>query len=172
MIAEMDDMVSPTNNEHGSAAVAATESALMTSHKSARKQQIEVITRGERRRSWSVEQKLEIVAESLEPGMSPIAVARRHGIGTGQLYTWRRQLQEGQSGGECQLPAQFARVAVLSGPQQREAAVTSARHRAGPAVTRPGGSMEIALPGGVSVWVDAQVDSGALRRVLAALAIR
>ena len=99
MIVEMDDMVSPTNNEHGSAAVAATESALMTSHKSARKQQIEVITRGERRRSWSVEQKLEIVAESLEPGMSPIAVARRHGIGTGQLYTWRRQLQEGQSGG-------------------------------------------------------------------------
>lgn len=31
--------------------------------------------------------------------------------------------------------------------------------------------MEI-VPGGVSVWVDAQVDSGALRRVLTALAIR
>jgi len=131
MSVEMDHMVSLTNNEHGSAAVAATESTLMTGHKSARKQQIEVITRGERRRSWSVEQKLEIVAESLEPGMSPIAVARRHGVGTGQLYTWRRQLLEGQSGGECQLPAQFARVAVLSGPGQREAAVTSARHRAG-----------------------------------------
>jgi transposase len=133
----------------------------MTGHKSGRKQQIEVITRGERRRSWSVEQKRQIVAESLEPGMSPIAVARRHGIGSGQLYTWRRQLREGQFGGECQLPARFARVAVLTGPQQRESAVT-----------RSGGSIEIALPGGVSVWVDAQVDSGALRRVLAALAIR
>ncbi len=124
-----------------------------------------------------MEQKREIVAESLEPGMSPIAVARRHGIGSGQLYTWRRQLREGQFGGECQLPARFARVAVLTEPQQRESAVTSARHEAASTsaravVTRTGGSIEIALPGGVSVWVDAQVDSGALHRVLAALAIR
>jgi hypothetical protein len=37
---------------------------------------------------------------------------------------------------------------------------------------RSGGAMEIALPGGVSVWVDAQVDSGALRRVLTALVSR
>jgi transposase len=149
----------------------------MTGHKSARNQQIEVITRGERRRSWSVEQKREIVAESLQPGASAIAVARRHGIGSGQLYTWRRQLREGQFGGECQLPAGFARVAVLTGPQQRESAVTNARHEAEStsvraALTRSGGSIEIALPGGVSVWVDAQVDSGALRRVLAALAMR
>jgi transposase len=169
--------MSMANNEQGSSAVAVTESELMTGHKSARKQQIEVITRGERRRLWSVEQKREIVAESLEPGMSPIAVARRHGIGSGQLYTWRRQLREGQFGGECQLPVRFARVAVLPGPQQRESAVTSTRREAGStsvraAVTRSGGAIEIALPGGVSVWVDAQVDSGALRRVLAALAIR
>jgi len=34
------------------------------------------------------------------------------------------------------------------------------------------GMIEIALPGGVSVRVDAQVDSGALRRVLAALGRR
>lgn len=154
------------------------ESALMTDRKSTRIQPIEVITRGERRRSWSVEQKREIVAESLEPGMSAIAVARRHGIGSGLLYTWRRQLlRDGQSGGDCQLPAQFARVAVSGGPQQRESAVTSARTEAGStsvraAVTRSGGTIEIALPGGVSVWVDAQVDSGALHRVLAALVIR
>ena len=169
--------MSMANNEHGSAAIAATESELMTGHKSARKQQIEVITRGERRRSWSMEQKRQIVAESLEPGMSPITVARRHGIGSGQLYTWRRQLREGRFGGESQLPGRFARVAVLTGPQQRESPVMSARHEAGStsvraAVTRSGGSIEIALPGGVSVWVDAQVDSGALRRVLAALVIR
>jgi transposase len=149
----------------------------MTGHTSPRKQPIEVITRGERRRSWSVEQKREIVAESLEPGMAAIAVARRHGISSGQLYTWRRQLREGQFGGECQLPARFAHVAVLTGPQQRESVVTSARREAGStsvraAVTRAGGTIEIALPGGVSVWVDAQVDSDALRRVLAALAIR
>jgi transposase len=149
----------------------------MTSHKSARKQQIEVIMRGERRRRWSLEQKREIVAESLQPGVSPITVARLHSISSGQLYTWRRQLREAQFGGECQLPAQFARVAVLAGSGHPEPAVAGVRHEAGAAstrtaATRSGGTIEIALPGGVSVWVDSQVDSGALRRVLAALAIR
>jgi transposase len=73
-------------------------SSHMSAHKSARSQRIEVITRGEVRRRWSVEQKCEIVAESLEPGASASAVARRHGIGTGQLSIWRRQLREGQLG--------------------------------------------------------------------------
>ena len=65
---------------------------------SARSQRIEVITRGERRRRWSVEQKREIAAESLEPGISPITVARRYGISSGLLYTWRRHLLEGSLG--------------------------------------------------------------------------
>jgi transposase len=56
---------------------------------SARSQRVEVITRGERRRPWSVEQKREIAAESLEAGVSPITVARRCGISSGQLHTWR-----------------------------------------------------------------------------------
>jgi hypothetical protein len=57
---------------------------------SVREAPVEVITRGERRRIWTPEQKRDIVMESLEPGGSPIAVARRHGIGSGLLYTWRR----------------------------------------------------------------------------------
>src|SRR5215831_18537324 len=90
-----------------------TRSAPTSSRMSAPSQRIEVITRGERRRRWSVEQKREIAAESLEPGVSPITVARRHGISSGLLYTWRRQLLEGQLDGPCQPPAPFARVAVL-----------------------------------------------------------
>jgi hypothetical protein len=39
-------------------------------------------------------------------------------------------------------------------------------------MNRLDGMIEIALPGGVSVRLDAQVDRGALRRVLAALARR
>jgi transposase-like protein len=70
----------------------------MTDHMSARNQRIEVITRGERRRRWSVEEKREIALESLEPDVSVSIVARRHGIGSGQLYTWRRQLLEGSLG--------------------------------------------------------------------------
>ena len=139
---------------------------------SARSQRIEVITRGERRRRrWSVEQKREIAAESLEPGISPITVARRYGISSGLLYTWRRHLLEGSLGTASGPGTKFARVEVLAMPAQPVPA-TPSLPRPVPApnsLNHPEGTIEIALPGGVSVRVDTQVDSGALRRVLAAL---
>src|ERR1700722_8623441 len=95
---------------------AEVESAHTTARMSARSQRIEVITRGERRRRWSVEQKREIAAESLEPGISPITVARRYGMSSGQLYTWRRHLLEGSLGSTSQPLAKFARVDVMPVP--------------------------------------------------------
>src|SRR5215469_16176741 len=89
------------------------ESAHTTDRKGARNQRIELITRGERRRRWSVEQKREIAAESLEPGLSPITVARRYGISSGLLYTWRRHLLEGSLGTASRPVAKFARVEVM-----------------------------------------------------------
>jgi len=144
---------------------AEVESGHTTDRMSARSQRIEVITRGERRRRrWSVEQKREIAAESLEPGISPITVARRYGISSGLLYTWRRHLLEGSLGTASGPGTKFARVEVLAMPAQPVPAPNSLNH--------PEGTIEIALPGGVSVRVDTQVDSGALRRVLAALVRR
>ena len=161
---EMDD------EPAGSAAEA--ESAHTTGRMSARSQRIEVITRGERRRRWSVEQKREIAAESLEPGISPITVARRYGISSGLLYTWRRHLLEGSLGTASRPVAKFARVEVMAMPADPARAAPPAAHPASGPMNHPDGLIEIALPGGVSVRVDAQVDSGALRRVLAALARR
>ena len=151
---------------------AEVESAHTTDRMSARNQRIELITRGERRRRWSVEQKREIAAESLEAGISPITVARRYGISSGLLYTWRRHLLEGSLGVPRQPQAKFARVEVMAVPADPAPALPPVA----PAAAAPSGPMngmiEIALPGGVSVRVDAQVDSGALRRVLAALTRR
>ena len=45
-----------------------------------------------RRRSWSLEQKLAIVAEARHCD-NLTALARRHDIRTSQLYTWRRELR-------------------------------------------------------------------------------
>jgi transposase-like protein len=148
------------------------ESAHTTGRMSARNQRIEVITRGERRRRWSVEQKREIAAESLEAGISPITVARRYGISSGLLYTWRRHLLEGSLGTIGRPAAEFARVEVMARPA--DPAPASPAELAAPAnsMNHPDGMIEIALPGGVSVRVDAQVDGGALRRVLAALVRR
>jgi transposase len=147
----MDSRVPPVNG-------AATESDAST-HTSARmsgpKQRIEVITGVERRRRWSWDQKRAIVEESLAPHASAAAIARRHGIGTGQLYTWRRQLLKRQL---AETP-RFARVEVAVEPPRLT----------GPIASSVTGTIEITLADGTSVRVTADVDEPALRRVLGVL---
>ncbi len=145
------------------------EDALTTGRKSVRMPRIEVITRGERRRAWSAEQKREIVAESLGPELTPAAVARKHGISSGLLYNWRRQiLDEEMALASRPLPS-FSRVEI----EPAQTALTAQRLEAVPrppgASPRPPGLIEIVLSNGVVVRVDAAVDERALRRVLAAL---
>ena len=53
---------------------------------------VEVRVRAVRRRSWSAEDKLRIVRETLEAGARAKAVADRHGISTGLLFTWRKAM--------------------------------------------------------------------------------
>ena len=67
------------------------ESGHTIGHTSARSARVEVLPGAERRRRWTAEQKLAIVGESLGPGLTPTEIARKHGISTGQIYTWRQQ---------------------------------------------------------------------------------
>jgi len=139
--------------ETGGAAVdpgAEVESAHTTDRMSARTQRIELITRSERRRRWSVEQKREIAAESLEAGISPITVARRYGISSGLLYTWRRHLLEGSLGATRQTVAKFARVEVMAIPADPPPAIPPVAQPAAADEHRPEGLIEIALPDGAS----------------------
>jgi transposase len=135
---------------------------------SARSEVVEVVTRGERRRAWSVEQKRLIVAEAMQPGVTPTEVARRWGIGTGLLYTWRQQFFTGELG-EPPVPAPAFVQVSLPPPVEAEAAPPH------PPTTKVGtlpaaGQMEIVLPSGAVLRVGADVDGAALRRVVAALA--
>src|SRR3546814_9396008 len=57
------------------------------------------VVRVERRRHWSDEEKLAILKETTQTGAIMAVVARRYGIGTGQLYTWRKQLLRGAMAG-------------------------------------------------------------------------
>jgi transposase len=57
-------------------------------------QRIEVFTGTGRRRSWTPEEKAEIVAESYAEGDTVCSVARRHGLTPQQLFTWRRQARQ------------------------------------------------------------------------------
>jgi transposase-like protein len=49
---------------------------------------LEMISGVERRRRWSVPDKLRIVAEADEPGAKVAEVARRHEISRSILWTW------------------------------------------------------------------------------------
>ena len=53
------------------------------------------VFRGQARRRWSDEDKRRLVAETLAAGGTVHGVARRYGINTSQLFTWRKQLRTG-----------------------------------------------------------------------------
>ena len=55
----------------------------------------EVLRGREVRRRRTPAEKLAIIAETMEPGMSVSHVARRHGIAPNQLFAWRRLANEG-----------------------------------------------------------------------------
>ena len=151
-------------------AAAGIESAHTSGDKSARTPPIELITRGERRRRWTAEEKQAIAAQSLTPGASPTEVARLYGISTGQLYTWRRALLASQPEVSRGGMSRFARVEVV--PTRRmgpPSALTSEAFASAGASARFVGVIEIVLVDGTVVRVDAQVDAAALRRVLAVL---
>ena len=56
---------------------------------------VEVVTTVQRRRRWSVAEKLEILAEAEQPGMSMSYVARKHGIAATQIFKWKKLKEAG-----------------------------------------------------------------------------
>jgi transposase len=148
-----------------------TEDARTIGRKGARVPRIEVITRGERRRVWTLEQKREIVAESLGSMCTPMEVARKYGISSGLLYGWRQKLLGSQMTVLQHSPPTFAQVEIA--PARSDKAdpepVTSTQTPVPDPVSRPYGLIEIVLTNGVMLRVDATVDAAVLGRVLAAL---
>ena len=79
-----------------------------------------------RRRRWTMEQKRQIVAESLAPGVSVAMLAHRHGITSGQFYAWRQQLLLARALGATSTPTSSAGIEVpTTGPGGPLACATS-----------------------------------------------
>lgn len=55
---------------------------------------VEVLNGSERRRRWSLDEKMRIVAEAAAPGSSVSEVARRHDISRQNIYQWRCELKQ------------------------------------------------------------------------------
>jgi transposase len=116
---------------------------------------VEVRVREVRRRNWSTEERLRIVRETLEPGVIVQAVADRHGVSTGQLYTWRKQMLATAMAGF--VPVEVVPEAPqLPPPMQAEMPSSSAAP----------GIIEITLPSGASIRISGGADAATLRLVL------
>jgi transposase len=119
---------------------------------------LEVIQTGARRR-WTLEEKRWIVAETASGARQVSATARRYGLSTGQLFTWRRLARKGRLGGHAEAVA-FAEAVIADGEASTVALAppVDARRR-----------MEIVLADGLRVIVEQGVDPNALARLIGAL---
>jgi transposase len=126
------------------------------------------IFRGQPRRRWSEEDKRRLVAETLVPGETVRAVARRHGVNTSQLFTWRKRWR-----------AQFE-VPAIGAPPPTFAAVEIAPpgeasgvgEAASEVATAPIGLIEVELPRGGRVRISGRVEPALVTAAVRALVRR
>jgi transposase len=107
----------------------------------------------------ALEEKHRIVAESDSGARQVSATARRYGLSTGQLFTWRRLSRKGRLGGDAE-PMSFAEAVIAD------------RGSATAAPPPPAGAcrgMEIVLADGLRVIVEQGVDPRALACLIGAL---
>mgnify|MGYP001791571105 CR=1 FL=1 len=149
------------------------------------------------RRSWPLEEKRRIVEEAFRPGTSVADVARRHGLNSNQVFNWRKLCgpQPAAQGSSSASPSPDASLAcapdgflssgVITEPKDEGAVPPPGRSalllgharpdgdaEARPAMDERPGMIEIDLPGGTRLRVDAFVNERALRRVLSVLQAR
>jgi transposase len=118
------------------------------------------------RRSWSREQKKAIVAEIDVDGATLSEVARRHGIHSSLLFRWRKTFASVMGETPVVVSAMTSAVrspkfvpVMLSPPSPPSASGPLAK----------ASTIEIALDGRRTVRVGADVDTGALVRIIEAL---
>jgi transposase len=124
---------------------------------------IEIITGRERRRRWSVAEKLRIVAESQQPGVRVCDVAARHDVSPSLLHGWRHLARQGRlRSGDA---IDFMPVRLAS--SRSEAA---APQPPPPSTTDHGAAaIEVVLPSGGKVLIRRDTPVAMLRAVIAGL---
>jgi transposase len=100
-----------------------------------------------RRRQWSAEEKMRIVAESSAPGVVARSVALRHGVHPNVLYTWRRRFGATAGALAPERACSFVPVAVVEPVPGRVAGAVEIE--LGGAVLRAAPGVEMAFLGAV-----------------------
>lgn len=120
----------------------------------------EVLVGPERRRRWTVAEKLAIVREAFAPGALVADVARRREVSRAQVYQWRAALREGRSSEASHDVVGFVPVELPGLPCAREAMPNGAH------VAEP---IEIDLAGGRRLKVSSSLSTAELRRLIRAV---
>ena len=117
------------------------------------------------RRKYSLQEKVRIVREALEPGASAREVARRHRLNDCLVYTWRRLYQAGRLG-DAQRVAAAARLLPVE--VHAESSAESGQVRVPPAVPVPSatGSIQVEFRDGQRLCVRGVVDLSLLSAVI------
>jgi transposase len=123
---------------------------------------VEIINGIERRRRWRIEEKIRIVVESQQPGVTVADVARRHDVSRGLVWAWRRQARRGLLRAPEFLPVRVTEAPMASAP------ICSAVPMASRAGEPRDSRIEIILPAGTTIRAGHDVSVATLRRVLAA----
>ena len=137
--------------------------------------EVEIVARVERRRKWTPEEKGALLAEVETEGGKVSVVARRHRISESLLYNWRSAWKAAAVAQGASELVSFVPIGVMGrGDDGRPALLASAgTSRPDRCGSRGGearlGIIEIELPGGARLRVDAFVNEKALRRVLQTL---
>lgn len=122
-------------------------------------ERVEIVTRGERRRSYTPEDKGRLLAETAEPGARVLEVAQRHGISPSLLHRWRREA-EGRPPRKAARPVPRL-VPLLVGPPAGASTPCMA-------VTE-GAAIEVVLRNGRVLRVGAAADAAIVARLAAVL---
>ena len=134
----------------------------------------EIVARVERRRKWTAAEKAALLAELQAEGGKVAVVARRHRISESLLYSWRSTWKAATAARCPGEPAEFVPIGVFDRPGYEEPAMLAPPSPGQSPNTRTcredrAGMIEIDLPSGVRLRVDAFVNEKALRRVLQAM---
>lgn len=126
----------------------------------------QVVRTPRRRREHSPEFKRELVARSLEPGVSVAAIAMEGGINANLLFGWRRKhlngVAQADSAASRQPAAVLLPVSIEAAPNERPCTPSA------PPIRPAGAAIEIEI-GNARVRLRGSVDEASLRTVLMAL---
>lgn len=112
-----------------------------------------------RRRTYTAEQRRQMVAETLLPGASVSVVARRHDVNTNLLFKWRQRHGKPTDGKAVLLPVRMAEPGLrVETPRRARASARAA------------GWIEIDFAGGPRVRIHGAADARTVRHVLRNLA--